>query len=217
VLDHGGCTLDEQSPGVGERGAILPAIEQRHAQLALEVAHPLAHRRLRLVQRARRRAETARVGDGEERDELVVGSSAVSRARLVRHRDDARRGRRIFPWPLTRGRHVILVGFIPISGRFEYAGANMPDPVDTLILDLLEWIGPGHRAYTEVMDAWRPSCPRLPVWEDANERGFVECHGQEDGKRRLRQSARARVPRRASLAARRPLGRVRVKVVNHSA
>ena len=44
----------------------------------------------------------------------------------------------------------------------------MPDPVDTLILDLLEWIGPGHRAYTEMMDAWRTSCPRLPVWEDAN-------------------------------------------------
>jgi hypothetical protein len=23
------------------------------------------------------------------------------------------------------------------------------------------------------MDAWRTSCPRLPVWEDANDRGFV--------------------------------------------
>jgi hypothetical protein len=25
-----------------------------------------------------------------------------------------------------------------------------------------------------VMEAWRTSCPRLPVWEDANELGFVE-------------------------------------------
>jgi hypothetical protein len=24
------------------------------------------------------------------------------------------------------------------------------------------------------MDAWRTSCPRLPVWEDANERGYIE-------------------------------------------
>jgi D-3-phosphoglycerate dehydrogenase len=57
----------------------------------------------------------------------------------------------------------------------------MPDPVDTLILDLLEWIGPGDRAYVEVMDAWRTSCPRLPVWEDANDRGFVERRRQEGG------------------------------------
>jgi hypothetical protein len=49
------------------------------------------------------------------------------------------------------------------------------DPVDALILDLLEWLGPEPRAHAEVIEAWRTSCPRLPVWEDANERGFVEC------------------------------------------
>jgi hypothetical protein len=47
------------------------------------------------------------------------------------------------------------------------------DTVDSLILDLLEWIGPDSRPYAEVLDAWRTSCPRLPVWEDANDRGFV--------------------------------------------
>ena len=52
----------------------------------------------------------------------------------------------------------------------------MPDTVDTLILDLLEWLGPAPRPYAEVMEAWRTSCPRLPVWEDANDRGFVERH-----------------------------------------
>jgi hypothetical protein len=46
--------------------------------------------------------------------------------------------------------------------------------LDPLILDLLEWIGPTGRTYAEVMDAWRTSCPRLPVWEEANERGFLE-------------------------------------------
>ena len=46
--------------------------------------------------------------------------------------------------------------------------------VDSLVLDLLEWIGPGARPYDEVLEAWRTSCPRLPVWERANELGFVE-------------------------------------------
>jgi hypothetical protein len=49
----------------------------------------------------------------------------------------------------------------------------MPDPVDALIIDLLEWIGPQSRSYAEVIDAWRTSCPRLPVWEEANARGYV--------------------------------------------
>jgi hypothetical protein len=52
----------------------------------------------------------------------------------------------------------------------------MPDPVEALILDLLEWIGPHARPYREVIDAWRTSCPRLPVWEEANDRGFIEQH-----------------------------------------
>ncbi len=49
--------------------------------------------------------------------------------------------------------------------------------MDALILDLLAWLGPAPRPYAEVMEAWRTSCPRLPVWEDANERGFIERRG----------------------------------------
>ncbi len=45
--------------------------------------------------------------------------------------------------------------------------------VDSLILDLLDWLATGDRGYAEVMDAWRTSCPRLPVWEDANDRGLI--------------------------------------------
>jgi hypothetical protein len=53
----------------------------------------------------------------------------------------------------------------------------MTGDLDSLILDLLEWLGSDPRPYSEVLDAWRTSCPRLPVWEDANDRGFVErCH-----------------------------------------
>ena len=45
--------------------------------------------------------------------------------------------------------------------------------VDPLIRDLLEWLASGDRTYQEVIDVWRTSCPRLPVWEDARDRGFV--------------------------------------------
>jgi D-3-phosphoglycerate dehydrogenase len=43
----------------------------------------------------------------------------------------------------------------------------------TLVLDMLEWLSCRERSYTETMDAWRTSCPRLPVWEDANDEGLV--------------------------------------------
>lgn len=49
----------------------------------------------------------------------------------------------------------------------------MTDIVEPLILDLLEWLDRRERTYEEVMEAWRTSCPRLPVWEDANERGLL--------------------------------------------
>jgi D-3-phosphoglycerate dehydrogenase len=55
----------------------------------------------------------------------------------------------------------------------------MSETVDNLILDLLEWIGPGHRPYAETMEAWRTSCPRLPVWEEATDRGLIERHRQQ--------------------------------------
>jgi hypothetical protein len=45
--------------------------------------------------------------------------------------------------------------------------------LDPLILDLLEWIGREPRTYADVLDAWRTSCPRLTVWEDAIDRGFA--------------------------------------------
>lgn len=47
------------------------------------------------------------------------------------------------------------------------------DPIEPLILDLLEWIGPGARPYSEAIEVWRTSCPRLPVWEDACARGYL--------------------------------------------
>jgi hypothetical protein len=50
----------------------------------------------------------------------------------------------------------------------------MSETIDTLMRDMLAWLAVEARPYHEVMDAWRTSCPRLPVWEDANERGYVK-------------------------------------------
>jgi len=46
--------------------------------------------------------------------------------------------------------------------------------IDALLHDMLAWLAVGPRPYDEVMEAWRTSCPRLPVWEEANDLGYVE-------------------------------------------
>jgi hypothetical protein len=73
ALDHDGRALEEAAARLGERGAVRAAVEQLDAELLLEVAHQLAHRRLRLVEARRGRREGALGGDTEEGAELVVG------------------------------------------------------------------------------------------------------------------------------------------------
>ena len=48
----------------------------------------------------------------------------------------------------------------------------MTDPKEPLILDLVAWVADSPKPYLDVMDAWRTSCPRLTVWEDAVDRGW---------------------------------------------
>lgn len=50
----------------------------------------------------------------------------------------------------------------------------MADGLDPLVLDFVEWVARAPRPYAEALEAWRTSCPRLTVWEDAADRGFVE-------------------------------------------
>ena len=49
------------------------------------------------------------------------------------------------------------------------------DPADALTLQLLEWMAERPRTYAEVMDAWRTTCPRLSIWEDACSNGLIDC------------------------------------------
>jgi hypothetical protein len=49
----------------------------------------------------------------------------------------------------------------------------MSETIEPLIADLVEWVSKAPRSYGEVMEAWRTSCPRLTVWEDAVDRGYL--------------------------------------------
>jgi hypothetical protein len=62
------------------------------------------------------------------------------------------------------------LGF-PVNGE---SGPRVTDTIESLILDLLEWVKQKERTYDETMGAWRTSCPRLPVWEESNDRGLLE-------------------------------------------
>jgi hypothetical protein len=51
---------------------------------------------------------------------------------------------------------------------------GMTHSPDALVLDFVEWIAASPRRYCDVMDAWKTSCPRLTIWEDAIDQGLVQ-------------------------------------------
>jgi hypothetical protein len=53
---------------------------------------------------------------------------------------------------------------------------------ESLVLDLVEWVAQKPKPMDAVLDAWRTSCPRLPVWEDAVDYGYVtRTYGEGQG------------------------------------
>ena len=52
--------------------------------------------------------------------------------------------------------------------------ADLARPANqALALQFLAWLDERPRTYADTMDAWRTSCPRLSIWEDCREAGFV--------------------------------------------
>jgi hypothetical protein len=49
----------------------------------------------------------------------------------------------------------------------------MTEIADPLVLDFVEWVAREPRLYAEVVGTWKTSCPRLTIWEDAVDRGYV--------------------------------------------
>lgn len=44
---------------------------------------------------------------------------------------------------------------------------------DPLVLDFVEWVAREPRSHAEVLATWKTSCPRLTIWEDAVDLGYV--------------------------------------------
>lgn len=49
-----------------------------------------------------------------------------------------------------------------------------------LTRQLLEWIAAAPRTYDDALEAWRSSCPRHSIWEDALEAGLIECGAEAE-------------------------------------
>jgi hypothetical protein len=50
----------------------------------------------------------------------------------------------------------------------------MREAVNPLTLEFLTWVSSRPRTYAEAMEAWRSSCPRHPVWDDALNDGLIQ-------------------------------------------
>jgi hypothetical protein len=56
---------------------------------------------------------------------------------------------------------------------FDKGRKRMTELADPLVLDLVEWVAKEPRLYSEVIETWRTSCPRLTIWEDAVDCGYL--------------------------------------------
>ncbi|HEY5289534.1 MAG TPA: hypothetical protein VIJ59_05830 [Caulobacteraceae bacterium] len=81
----------------------------------------------------------------------------------------------------------------------------MDGPVEDLTVDFLSWLSNGPKPYAEVMEAWRTSCPRLMVWEEALDARLVirqsgGAGGADDASVALTDAGRAWLAARRALA-----------------
>ena len=68
----------------------------------------------------------------------------------------------------------------------------MNPPVSLIMVQFLNWVAEREPSYAEAMEAWRTSCPRLSVWEDATLDGLVRLQADADGRSLVRLTARGR-------------------------
>ncbi len=75
--------------------------------------------------------------------------------------------------PLHHLRKLAAVGAQQCFCLLTEGESPMADAADPLVVDFVEWIAREPRLYSEVIATWRTSCPRLTIWEDAVDRGYV--------------------------------------------
>ena len=67
----------------------------------------------------------------------------------------------------------------------------MAESPSLIMMQFLSWVADRPRSYAETMDAWRTSCPRLSVWEDAVIADLVRLEGEGSRSVRLTQRGAA--------------------------
>ena len=58
--------------------------------------------------------------------------------------------------------------------QLDPPNSGAPPSVRGLTLQMLAWIATKPRTYSETLEAWRSTCPRLSIWEDALNAGLLE-------------------------------------------
>jgi hypothetical protein len=77
----------------------------------------------------------------------------------------------------------------------------MSDSPSLIMIQFLSWVADRPRTYAQTMEAWRTTCPRLSVWEDAVIEDLVRIDG---GHRAVSLTARGHAVLRKSQAGKGP-------------
>src|ERR1700733_13678883 len=75
---------------------------------------------------------------------------------------------------------LLLIDFRPIVASTEAAMSDSSSASSLLMIQFLAWVADRPRTYSQTMDAWRSTCPRLSVWEDAIIDGLVRLDNGTD-------------------------------------
>jgi hypothetical protein len=63
---------------------------------------------------------------------------------------------------------------------------TLDGPAGYLTVQFLTWVAEAPRSYGDAMDAWRSSCPRLTIWDDAVREGLVRTENGRGPMRKAR-------------------------------
>ena len=77
-------------------------------------------------------------------------------------------------WAEPRNR--VGAGALPERERFpneDAMSAESSEATAALTLQFLTFVAGGERTYGETMEAWRSTCPHMPIWENAVRDGLV--------------------------------------------
>jgi hypothetical protein len=87
----------------------------------------------------------------------------------------------------------------------------MSERPSLIMIQFLAWVADRPRNYAQAMEAWRSSCPRLSVWEDAIIDGFVRVESDAGRTVRLTQYGAAVLAAAQPQSRAGPAGKVDVK------